>query len=62
MRFKVFQEYIDCIRNKKYKKMIETIDWLESLYDAHKKNPTSLIAQRVRRLKTDNGEIKVVPN
>ena len=37
-------------------------DWLESLYDAHKKNPTSLIAQRVRRLKTDNGEIKVVPN
>ena len=30
MRFKVFQEYIDFIRNKKYKKMFRTIEWLEN--------------------------------
>lgn len=37
-------------------------DWLESLYDAHKKYPESLIVQRVRRLKKENGCIKVLPN
>ena len=37
-------------------------DWLESLYDAHKKYPDSLIAQRVRRLRVEGDKIKVMPN